>query len=95
VTSKRNEHAAENNYRSNHVGGSWPERSFGAHGRMVALSPETRKMELETTPITRNLNDGSRSIAFSSEVRSGSRKENASKQKIRASVLIQSEPKWL
>jgi hypothetical protein len=37
----------------------------------------------------------SRLIAFSSEVRSGSRKENASKQKIRASVLIQSEPKWL
>src|SRR5215469_5222182 len=32
-------------------------------------------------------------MAFSSEVRSGSREENASKQKITASVLIQSEPK--
>jgi hypothetical protein len=32
------------------------------------------------------------SIAFSSEVDAGSREENASKQKIRASVLIQSEP---
>jgi hypothetical protein len=30
--------------------------------------------------------------AFSSEVETGSREENASKQKIRASVLIQSEP---
>src|SRR4029077_2557225 len=34
-----------------------------------------------------------RTIAFSSEVDTGSREENASKQKIRASVLIQSEPK--
>jgi hypothetical protein len=34
-------------------------------------------------------------IAFSSEVDTGSREENASKQKIRASVLIQSEPKRL
>jgi hypothetical protein len=33
--------------------------------------------------------------AFSSEVDTGSRKENASKQKPRASVLIQSEPKKL
>ena len=33
-----------------------------------------------------------RSIAFSSEVDTGSRKENASKQESRASVLIQSEP---
>jgi hypothetical protein len=32
------------------------------------------------------------SIAFSSEVDTGSCKENASKQKVRASVLIQSEP---
>jgi hypothetical protein len=31
--------------------------------------------------------------AFSSEVDTGSREENASKQKIRASVLIQSEPR--
>jgi hypothetical protein len=31
--------------------------------------------------------------AFSSEVGTGSREENASKQKIRASVLIQSEPR--
>jgi hypothetical protein len=30
--------------------------------------------------------------AFSSEVDTGSREENASKQEIRASVLIQSEP---
>jgi hypothetical protein len=30
--------------------------------------------------------------AFSSEVDTGSRKENASKQKTRAPVLIQSEP---
>jgi len=30
--------------------------------------------------------------AFSSEVDTGSREENASKQKIRASVLIRSEP---
>jgi hypothetical protein len=37
----------------------------------------------------------SRPIAFSSEVDTGSREENASKQKIRASVLIQSEPKRL
>jgi hypothetical protein len=36
-----------------------------------------------------------RPIAFSSEVDTGSREENASKQKIRASVLIQSEPKRL
>jgi hypothetical protein len=36
-----------------------------------------------------------RAIAFSSEVDIGSREENASKQKIRASVLIQSEPKRL
>jgi hypothetical protein len=35
------------------------------------------------------------SIAFSSEVDTGSREENASKQKFRASVLIQSEPKRL
>jgi hypothetical protein len=35
------------------------------------------------------------SIAFSSEVDTGSREENASKQKIGASVLIQSEPKGL
>jgi hypothetical protein len=33
------------------------------------------------------------SIAFSSEVDTGSREENASKQEFRASVLIQSEPK--
>jgi hypothetical protein len=33
-----------------------------------------------------------RSGAFSSEVDTGSREENASKQKIKASVLIQSEP---
>jgi hypothetical protein len=32
-------------------------------------------------------------IAFSSEVDTGSREENASKQEFRASVLIQSEPK--
>jgi hypothetical protein len=31
-------------------------------------------------------------IAFSSEVDTGSREENASKQKSKASVLIQSEP---
>jgi hypothetical protein len=31
--------------------------------------------------------------AFSSEVDTGSREENASKQESRASVLIQSEPK--
>jgi hypothetical protein len=36
-----------------------------------------------------------KAIAFSSEVDTGSREENASKQKIRASVLIQSEPKRL
>jgi hypothetical protein len=35
------------------------------------------------------------SIAFSSEVETGSREENASKQKFRASVLIQSEPERL
>jgi 5'-nucleotidase len=34
-------------------------------------------------------------MAFSSEVCSGSREENASKQRIKASVLIQSEPKRL
>ncbi|WFU37232.1 hypothetical protein QA635_07275 [Bradyrhizobium brasilense] len=33
--------------------------------------------------------------AFSSEVETGSREENASKQESRASVLIQSEPKML
>ncbi|MFO1108422.1 MAG: hypothetical protein U1E61_04505 [Bradyrhizobium sp.] len=33
--------------------------------------------------------------AFSSEVDTGSREENASNQKSRASVLIQSEPKML
>jgi hypothetical protein len=33
--------------------------------------------------------------AFSSEVDTGSREENATKQKHRASVLIPSEPKWL
>jgi hypothetical protein len=33
--------------------------------------------------------------AFSSEVGTGSREENASKQKSRDSVLIQSEPKVL
>jgi hypothetical protein len=33
--------------------------------------------------------------AFSSEVDTGSREENASKQESRASVLIQSEPKKL
>jgi hypothetical protein len=32
-------------------------------------------------------------IAFSSEVDTGSREENASKQEFRALVLIQSEPK--
>jgi hypothetical protein len=32
-------------------------------------------------------------IAFSSEVDAGSREENASKQEVRGSVLIQSEPK--
>jgi hypothetical protein len=36
-----------------------------------------------------------RLIAFSSEVDTGSHEENASKQRIRASVLIQSEPKRL
>jgi hypothetical protein len=36
-----------------------------------------------------------KAIAFSSEVDTGSREENASKQKIRAKVLIQSEPKTL
>jgi hypothetical protein len=36
-----------------------------------------------------------RAIALSSEAKTGSREENASKQKIRALVLIQSEPKWL
>jgi hypothetical protein len=34
-------------------------------------------------------------IAFSSEVETGSREENASKQKFRASVLVQSEPERL
>jgi hypothetical protein len=34
-------------------------------------------------------------IAFLSEVDTASREENGAKQKIRASVLIQSEPKWL
>jgi hypothetical protein len=34
-------------------------------------------------------------VGCSSEVDAGSREENASKQKIRASVLIQSEPKRL
>ncbi|MGO3929034.1 hypothetical protein NP284_12075 [Rhodopseudomonas pseudopalustris] len=34
-------------------------------------------------------------IAFSSEVDSGSRQENALEQKVRASVLIPSEPKKL
>jgi hypothetical protein len=34
-------------------------------------------------------------VAFSSEVDTGSREENASKQKIRALVLFQSEPKSL
>ena len=34
-------------------------------------------------------------IAFSSEVRSGSREENESRQKVGASVLIQSEPERL
>ncbi|MTV13059.1 hypothetical protein FDV58_23890 [Bradyrhizobium elkanii] len=36
-----------------------------------------------------------RARAFSSEVDTGSREENASKQESRASVLIQSEPKML
>ena len=35
---------------------------------------------------------GAKPIAFSSEVETGSREENASKQESRASVLIQSEP---
>jgi hypothetical protein len=37
--------------------------------------------------------DDGPAMAFSSEVDTPSREENASKQKIRASVLIQSEPK--
>jgi len=44
---------------------------------------------------TCNRSRDERVIAFSSEVDTGSREENASKQKIRASVLIQSEPKRL
>jgi hypothetical protein len=38
------------------------------------------------------LPEGDHARAFSSEVDTGSREENASKQEIRASVLIQSEP---
>ncbi|RZN34888.1 hypothetical protein CWO90_05655 [Bradyrhizobium sp. Leo121] len=37
---------------------------------------------------------GACSRAFSSEVDTGSREENAPKQESRASVLISSEPKW-
>jgi hypothetical protein len=37
-------------------------------------------------------NEADTAIAFSSEVETGSREENASKQKFGASVLIRSEP---
>jgi hypothetical protein len=57
VTSKRNEHVAENSYRSSHVGGGCPERSFGAHRRMVALSPETTSIKTKLIGLTKgNLN---------------------------------------
>jgi hypothetical protein len=38
---------------------------------------------------------GRRISAFSGEVEAGSREENASKQKVRSPVLIQSEPERL
>jgi hypothetical protein len=37
ATSKRDEHVAENDYRSSHVGGSWLGPSFDAHRGLVAL----------------------------------------------------------
>jgi hypothetical protein len=49
-------------------------------------SPSTLLMDAETTAKTV-------AIAFSSEVNTGSREENASKQESKASILIQSEPK--
>jgi len=36
ATSKRDEHVAENDYRSSHVGGSWLGPSLGAHRGLVA-----------------------------------------------------------
>src|SRR3954454_11378299 len=46
-------------------------------------------------PRTRHASSQNSIRAFSSEVETGSREENASKQESRASVLIQSEPKKL
>jgi hypothetical protein len=62
---------------------------LGEHRRFEAdPKPDFACLELDPDP-------KGRAIAFSSEVDTGSREENASKQKIRASVLIQSEPKRL
>jgi hypothetical protein len=68
-----------------------------ASGQFFGREDERQRAGFE--PAASNLKTPARplkiAIAFSSEVDTGSREENASKQKIRASVLIQSEPKRL
>jgi hypothetical protein len=60
----------------------WARASFRLHGHSGAVQSTEPEMTM-------------RLRAFSSEVDTGSREENASKQKSRASVLIQSEPEML
>jgi two-component system sensor histidine kinase KdpD len=59
------------------------------HGSLSASNRSDRSGAVLTIRLPIPVNN----IAFSSEVDTGSREENASKQKARASVLITSEPK--
>jgi hypothetical protein len=71
----------------------------GTHGRFLLLrrTPPFHMMIVisRVKPGATGRQSVKVTMAFSSEVDTGSREENASKQKIRASVLIQSEPKRL
>jgi hypothetical protein len=62
-------------------------------GKVTAPSPEQFEKFSRAIPFPRCTSVAS--MAFSSEVDTGSREENASKQESRPSVLILSEPKRL
>jgi hypothetical protein len=59
------------------------------HGTITAANRADRSGAV----LTIRLPIPAENIAFSSEVDTGSREENASKQEARASVLMQSEPR--
>src|SRR4029077_15763565 len=69
----------------------FPHQIFQLHLPPGAGGTSARKWE--SSSLANIVSSASAIIAFSSKVDAGSREENASKQKFRASVLIQSEPK--